>query len=73
MNSIEFSTEFHGENIVKNPSNVYEKFHGIPWKIQLTEFHGIRFRQGSHHAMQGAGLRTSTIATYSSPFFMFLS
>jgi hypothetical protein len=25
--------EFHGKNIVKNPSNVYENFHGIPWKI----------------------------------------
>jgi hypothetical protein len=26
----------------KNPSNVYEKFHGIPWKIpwNLMEFHG---------------------------------
>jgi hypothetical protein len=41
----------------KNPSSVYEKFYGIPWKLRLmefhsmefrefTEFHGIRFRQG---------------------------
>jgi hypothetical protein len=25
----------------KNPSNVYEKFHGIPWNSM--EFHGIQW------------------------------
>jgi hypothetical protein len=32
----------------KNPSNVYEKFHGIPWKIPWNsmnsmKFHGIQW------------------------------
>jgi hypothetical protein len=25
--------EFHGKYNEKNPSNVSEKFHGIPWRI----------------------------------------
>jgi hypothetical protein len=25
----------------KNPSNVYEKFHGIPWKIPWNSMYGI--------------------------------
>jgi hypothetical protein len=27
------SMEFHGKYNEKNPSNVYKKIHGIPWKI----------------------------------------
>jgi hypothetical protein len=30
---MENSMEFHGKYHGKNPSNVSEKFHGIPWKI----------------------------------------
>jgi hypothetical protein len=43
---MEFSMEFHGifcgiswKFFMKKKSNVYENFHGIPWKI--PEFHGI--------------------------------
>jgi hypothetical protein len=32
-NSMEFHGIFHGKFSWKNPSNVYEKFDGIPWKI----------------------------------------
>jgi hypothetical protein len=47
-NSMKNSMEFHGNSMEnfhgKNPSNVYEKFHGIPWNsinLSFMKFHGI--------------------------------
>jgi hypothetical protein len=45
--------KFHGKFYEKNPSNVFVGFHGIQFQWnsmefrELTEFDGIRFRQGS--------------------------
>jgi hypothetical protein len=44
-NPIEFSMEFHEKISWKNPSNVYEKFHGI------MKFHGIQWNSVEFHGI----------------------